>query len=257
MNDAIKSKDLFFERDGKSIRGRLYMPAEYDACCPLVIFAHGFGSCFAELEHYGPVFADAGIACLLFDFCGGSLIGSSDGSMEEMSALTEISDMETVLKAAKEIPKIDPDAVFLMGESLGGAVAAYVGAKSKISVKGLILWYPALMIGDSCRKRSQMTGPEKYDFYQGLMVSDKFIDEGLNLDIYQTLSEYKGPVQIIHGDYDEVVPISSSVSAVKQCKDADLLIIPGAVHGFEGEECRMAINSSIQFVKKQENTELC
>ena len=50
--------------------GRMYLPhGEADVSgYPLVIFCHGLGSNYRELEHYGPFFAERGIACFLFDF---------------------------------------------------------------------------------------------------------------------------------------------------------------------------------------------
>ena len=63
----------FRKENGMKIKGRLYLPDERRGKLPLVIFSHGFGGNFRELEHHGAGFAEAGICCLFFDFCGGGM----------------------------------------------------------------------------------------------------------------------------------------------------------------------------------------
>ena len=83
---AVNKREITFtKKGGKKIRGRIYLPENRDRKLPIVIFCHGFGSNFRELMHHGDGFAEAGICCLFFDFCGGGPESVSDGSMEEMT----------------------------------------------------------------------------------------------------------------------------------------------------------------------------
>ena len=91
--------EIWLENEGQRIYGIAYIP-ETDGKLPLVILSHGLGgsydSCIAEAEQY----ASHGVAAYAFDFRGGG--GSrSDGSTTQMSVMTEVSDLEAVLSAAK------------------------------------------------------------------------------------------------------------------------------------------------------------
>lgn len=124
---GIVSEEMtFIRRDGNRIRGRIYLPEEKDGKLPLVIFCHGFGSNYRELEHHGEGFAEAGICCLFFDFCGGGLQSLSDGIMEEMTVATECADLRTVIAGARELEYVDPERIFLQGESMGGLVLSLI-----------------------------------------------------------------------------------------------------------------------------------
>ena len=135
---GIVSEEMtFIRRDGNRIRGRIYLPEEKDGKLPLVIFCHGFGSNYRELEHHGEGFAEAGICCLFFDFCGGGPESFSDGGFEEMTVGTECEDLETVIGCVKALDYVDPRRVFLQGGSMGGLVSGVAGARGPGGVTGL------------------------------------------------------------------------------------------------------------------------
>ena len=48
---------------------------------------------------------------------------------------------------------------------------------------------------------------------------------------------------LIHGDQDETIPVSRSIEAKKLYTDAELVLIPGAMHCYEGhlEETAAAV----------------
>ena len=119
-NTAVTIKEITFtKKDGSVIRGRIYLPEKRGQKLPTVIFCHGFGSNYRELMHHGEGFAEAGICCLFFDFCGGGPQSLSDGTMEEMTVATECGDLRTVMAGARELDFVDPGRIFLQGESMG------------------------------------------------------------------------------------------------------------------------------------------
>ena len=120
-NTAVTIKEITFtKKDGSVIRGRIYLPEKRGQKLPTVIFCHGFGSNYRELMHHGEGFAEAGICCLFFDFCGGGPQSLSDGTLEEMTVATECRDLRTVMAGARELDFVDPGRIFLQGESMGG-----------------------------------------------------------------------------------------------------------------------------------------
>ncbi|MBR6173475.1 MAG: alpha/beta hydrolase [Eubacterium sp.] len=235
------------KKNGYRIRGNVYRPdTDEEKKYPTVIFSHGFGSNYRELQHHGITFAEAGINCVFYDFCGGGLMSLSDGHMQEMTVLTEAEDLQAVIREILKQPYVDQEAFFLMGESMGGFVSAYAAALLQNLVIGLILWYPAFVIPDDSRARFDRND----NTCMGHILSPDFNRTAMDIDIYGSMPAFRKPVLIIHGDQDPVVPLSYSERADMLYPDSRLVIMKGAGHGFDGEDSRRAGEISAEFVKE-------
>ena len=102
---------------------------------PIVIYSHGLGATYRACGDYADELEELGIATICFDFRGGSNRSKSDGKTTEMSFLTEMEDLETIIEKVKTWDFIDQDNIILMGSSQGGAVSALVSAKRN-DIKG-------------------------------------------------------------------------------------------------------------------------
>ena len=80
---------------------------------------------------------------------------------------------------------------------------------SKLKIKGLILWYPAFVIPDDAKRRFE----ENANTCFGQQLSPDYNKVAKDIDIFNVITGYKGPVVIIHGESDNCVPISSSEHA--------------------------------------------
>ncbi len=241
---VIKEKFETKRDDGKVIRGLIFRP-DTDEKCPVAVFSHGFGSNYRELMHHGEGFADIGIACLFYDFCGGGMLSESDGTMQEMTILTEVKDLETVAKAALELPFVNKEALFLIGESQGGIVSAYAAKEIKNKVKAMVLWYPAFVIPDDSRKRFKEGKPDVF----GIKLSPEFDKIAMEIDVEEIQESFDKPVLIIHGDKDPVVPLRYSESAIRKYPCAKLEIIKGAGHGYDGKDSVLAREMTLDFIR--------
>lgn len=229
-------KDFYID----DIACRLYAP-NIDSY-PLVIFAHGFGSNYTELEHYGPRLNEADIGCLFFDFCGGGLQVKSKGSMWDMSVLTEIDDFEKVLVYGKTISS----KIIVMGESQGGYVACSVASKHP-EIAGCILWYPGFNIQDFCR-RKQVEGYSDQNYLWNIPLGRKWIEDGLKDDIFLKMNDVKQKVLIFHGTKDRVVPIEYSIKSLDYLQ-ATLIPVEDAHHGFNGDDRWKVISKCIEYIQ--------
>ena len=101
--EVVQTQEIWVQNGDDRIYGVAYVPASEDGKkVPLVIFSHELGNDHTSGERYAERLAEAGYAAYVFDFRGGTVGGNrSDGSNSEMSILTEASDLESVLAAAK------------------------------------------------------------------------------------------------------------------------------------------------------------
>ena len=244
--------EKIFERDGKRIYGKLYEPdVEDNGNYPIVIIGHGYGEDSSDVENYANAFARHGIGAYAFDFIGGSKNSRSEGEVEEMSVLTEARDLDTVLDGIEELPNVDKDNIFLMGESQGGFVASYVASKRGEELKGLMALYPAYVIHDDAWRRTPDPKeiPEKMNM-MGMTIGRKYNEDAMSFNIYDMLPDYDGNVLILHGTSDHLVPIAYSEKAVEKFPSAELVKIDDAGHGFHGADDKFATKRMIRFVKE-------
>ena len=235
--------------NGKMVRGVIFRPDQADEKFPTVIFSHGFGSNYHELIHHGSGFAENGIVCVMFDFCGGGDESTSDGTMLEMTVLTEAEDLEAVMDSILDQPYVNNDALYLQGESQGGFVSAIVGNRRKEDIKGLILWYPAFVIPEDAKKRLE----SGITSFGGHDLSPEYDRVAKEIDVDKLQQDFGKPVLLIHGNKDELVPIEYSRTAAARYGYATLREIRGAGHGFEGKDSDNAREMSIAFIKIYEN----
>lgn len=249
-----KNKDYRFENieykkeNGYTIRGRLYLPLEQDGPYRTAIMAHGYGSCFRDFMHYGPMFAREKLALCVFDFCGGSPRTCSDGKTTEMSVLTELDDYKTVLSEVKKHPEVDADNVFLMGESQGGYVAALLGSRYPELSRGMVLWYPSVWM---LKKVLELAEPVTTDYLNiwGVDLGRMYVDDMKTIDLPKEIASYEKEVLIIQGDKDPIVLPEMTLKTIETFPNAKLFMIPGAGHGFEGEQSELAGKTSIEYIK--------
>ena len=226
-----------------NISGTVFFPRrEKGNKYPIAVICHEFMTNQAFSYPYAKALAACGYAAFCFDFCGGGLISTSQGSSREMSVLTEIKDLKAVIAFAQSQRYVNADDLLLMGCSQGGLVAALTAAQMPESVKSLILLYPALSIPDAARTGNMLWMkfdpshvPEK--LHSGPMrLGRNYVLDVINMDAYHQIAKYHGRILIVHGDKDTLVDISHSKKA-RYCYQAAgasvrLVTISGGKHIF-------------------------
>lgn len=241
---AFETQELWTEREGKRIYGVLYVPQGAGDRMPALLCSHGFGGSWRSCAQYAEAMAARGYVVYCFDFCGGSPGSRSDGTTLEMSIFTEQADLEAVLAMAQGLDFVDPDRIFLLGTSQGGAVSAITAAEHADEIRGLILLYPAFVLVDNANER--YSSPEeipKSTFFLWMEVGRAYFAPLIGYDIYEDIAGYEKEVLLLHGDADDIVPLSYSERALEVYPEARLQVLPGAGHGFYGEDAQVAIDA--------------
>lgn len=238
---------------GKHIYGELYRPAR-SGKVPLVIFSHELACSHETGVDYAKELASRGAAVYLFDYCGGGVKSRSDGKTTDMSVMTEVSDLESVLKTAETWNFVDKNHLILLGASQGGAVASIVASRHADELQAMILLYPAFVITDDLHKTyASLDDVEDIVNYRGwITVGKKYVSDMWNFDIYKDMGKFNKPVLLIHGDKDQAVPLEYSKKAATVYPEGKLHVIHGTDHMFpERSSFREALHEIIVFLEKQ------
>lgn len=250
MNKIIRNK-FQCVKDKLVIRGLVFKKDLNNM--PVVIISHGFMANYKSVIQHAKYFANLGYAAFIYDFCGGSVIGRSDGSTTEMSVLTEVDDLKTVIDYVCKLPYVNYNDITLVGCSQGGFVSAITAAQLTDKIKKLVLFYPALSIPDDARKGHMMFA--KFDpknipdtFYCGPMKLGRIYPEDvIDINPYQLITKYLGDVVIIHGTKDSIVNVSYSEKAFHEYLNREkgsvkLHLINKADHIFTRKQNKIAFD---------------
>ena len=257
--ESILRSEFCCQRDGLTIRGYEYRPEEEDL--PIAIVCHGFMANLATVKHYAQFLAGMGYAAFCFDFNGGCvMMGKSDGKTMDMSVLTEVKDLLSVIEYAKGLPYTDEKTIMLMGCSQGGFVSALTAARLGAEISKLVLFYPALCIPDDARSGKMMwarfdpqnipevvkCGPMK--------LGRCYIADVINMDPFEEIRGYEGDVLIVHGTADKIVATHyvQEAERVYQARDQGSVVlhfIEGGKHMFSKQHDKIAFGHLAEFAK--------
>lgn len=206
--------------------------------CPMVILMHGIFSSksIVPIPALARELARNGIASISFDFGGH---WKSEGQMQHMTVGKEIEDALAMWDHAKTLPYVTE--IALLGHSQGGVVASMTAgilSSRGESPAALVLIAPGSVIQDACRNgrffgaEFDPADPPEYVKCFGIMkLGREYILTTQELDIYGTAKEYKGPVRLVHGSKDSIVPMSCSEKYVESySQDAELIVVEGGNH---------------------------
>jgi len=144
--------------------------------------------------------------------------GRSTGSPTVTSML---SDAHIIFDTAKEwLDKAEHTGpLFIMGRSLGSAAAIELASSRSEEISGLII-----ESGFSTSLPLLMT--------LGVDVAGLGITENDGFRNVRKISTFTKPTFIIHGQYDEIIPVNSAAILQAECtaRSKELQVVPGASH---------------------------
>lgn len=252
--DNFDVKELSFTNSDQHVYGTVYVPhsAADGGRLPAILYAHGLGGSGQSGEKWAREFARRGYVVYCIDFRGGGPESRSEGEMLDMTLFSEITDYEHAYNLLVKQSYVDANNVFLMGSSMGGLVAAMTAMHMPGLFKGMILNYPAFCIPEQMQVAfsSRSMIPETFELFD-YTLGKAFIDDIYDLDVYKEIAAYKGPVLILHGTEDDLVPSSYSIIAVKTYARANLELLSGAGHGFEGGYFKYAVKKIVSFLDEE------
>lgn len=243
-------KKIEFHRDNLTIRGHVW--GQQNHLQHAVILSHGFMANERMCRQYAKLLADMGFLAVTFDFCGGSIIGKSDGRSQDMTVLTEKADLLAVTKGVKS--KFSPKSITLLGCSQGGFVSGLLAAQLGTEIDRLIMFYPAVCIPDDARKGKMMFftfDPDNIPEVLGrfpMKLGGDYARTVIHMDPYEKMKGYNGPVLLIHGTADQIVDISYARKLKNIYPNIRYEEIDGGGHMFKGEADKKACRILCDFM---------
>ena len=243
----LLSISLLSAQDGKvsgpagNISYKIILPEGFDPAtgrCPMVILMHGIFSSkeINPMPALAKALAQAGIASIRFDFNGH---GKSEGRMQDMTIERELADARAVWDYVRALPYVD--GIGLLGHSQGGVIASMTAgrlAAEGTAPDGLVLIAPGSVIKDACRNGKFFNAtfdpkdpPEFIRCWGFMKLGREYLLTTQELDIYGTAAAYKGPVRILHGTRDGIVPMWCSEKFAETYGDSsELVTVEGENH---------------------------
>lgn len=123
MTERIK---VAFESGGTACAGYLHLPAVPGGQLPCVVLCHGFSGTMDRLFPHARRFAAEGMAALVFDYRGFGESGGEPRQLVDIDGQQE--DLRAAVAFARQNEHVDPGAIALWGNSLGGAHVISVAA---------------------------------------------------------------------------------------------------------------------------------
>lgn len=180
----VKNGDL-------EIFGRIYRPSDFDENkqYPILIMSHGYNATGADATNslVKNVVAH-GMLCYTFDFIGGSVISKSDGNFEDMTVLTEISDLTVIIEDFKNMSYVDSSKIALFGSSFGGLVTAVTSGRCHEDIAAVVLQAPAITVSNDLVNPYE----EFENFDKKFIVLWGTADDAVNESVVTDLFEYFG-----------------------------------------------------------------
>ena len=243
---STEDLELLNPTSGKKLRGTLYKPSG-EGRKPLIVCSHELGSDGMRpwWVNYANHWVNEGYAVVTFDFSGGGARSRSEGETTDMSVLTEVSDLETVLAAAEGWEFVDKKRIILVGGSQGGGVATIAAARHPGEISDLVLLYPAFYLPEDLHRRyPDLENLPETDDRGMITIGKKYILDMYEYDYKSDMRSVRCPVLIVHGNQDQVVSLKGSEEAVGIFPDARLHVIDGAGHVF------MTENQQVEFLNE-------
>ncbi len=182
--------------------------------CPSILYFHGNGETVPGHAWIAPLYNERGINLFVADFRG---YGASNGMPTISNMLT---DAHVILEGFIEIMRSNElrDSLFLMGRSLGSVPAIELAANHQDKIRGLIVESGS---ANSFRQLRSYLEADTPGAAAAAELSNK-----------AKIARTATPTLIIHGQYDQTLPVTEGQELYESSAATDkrILIIPGAGH---------------------------
>jgi alpha-beta hydrolase superfamily lysophospholipase len=179
-------RNVEFQSEGATLRGRLYTPKRFSPPLPAVVMAHGFSATITmTIDHYAETICSEGFAVLLYDHRN---LGSSDGEpRHHINPWVQARGYLAALSYVEGLEEVDSSRLALWGDS-ASAVQVIVVSSIDERVKAVVAQVPAL---------GPVAPPQDPDGARFERIKETL----LHGDVSGTPETMEGPMPVVSFDY--------------------------------------------------------
>ena len=235
-------QEFYIDSDGIKLHAKLDKAEGVDKG-PLCILIHGFTGHMEE-DHIiaaQKAMNAAGVAVLRVEMYGH---GGSDGEFKNHTLYKWVTNALSVVEYARSLDFVTD--LYLSGHSQGGLLTMLIGGMCPDVFKAILPLSPAWMIPQGAREGNLLGisfDPKNIpdSLSNGdLVLSGNYVRVAQTIYPEDEIKRFDGPVFIVHGDADDVVPFTYAEKALELYKNAKLVPIHGDDHCFTKHLDQMA-----------------
>lgn len=210
----IKREEVFFKNDkGNNLHGWFFQSKNPKA--PVILFCHGNAGNIGHRLMLAKWLMDAGASVFLFDY---REYGKSEGKKDLNGIVTDTRAAYLYLIDAKRVPA---SKIVVYGESVGGGPACAIASSAQVG--GIIL--------DSTFTSLLHVAKKKVPFFN---VYPDFLQPDPAFNNKETIEGSHGPLLIVHGLKDEVIPLSEAQENFAAASHPKTLLeLPNSTHNWK------------------------
>ncbi len=201
-------EQVWIEADGVRIEGWYFPPPEAGEARPAVLYAHGNAMLVDHCLEFAQMYGEMGLGVLLVEYRG---YGISGGSPSQRAIVSDFTRFREWLEERPEVGE-----VIYHGRSLGGAVVAQLARKHQ----------PAAMILES-------TFTSVRSFTGRYLIPPILLRHPF--DTKMAIGEVSAPILILHGESDQIVPMSQGRRLHEAAPASIFVSMPGGHNDFPGD----------------------
>lgn len=244
---AQTSTDVTVMNGDRAVPATVVLP-DGDGPFPAVVMNHGHGGGRQEgggFERLANALAEAGLATIRMDFAG---VGDSQAPWPEQTLASMISDSNASRDYLVANYPVDPDQLGILGYSMGGRVTLSIVEAADNPYKAVGLLAPsanpgkhlALMLAGSEDEYARLYGEAQDKGYadyttqygQQQQLSLEWFDGMVESVPLEGERNYTGPMLVVHGDKDTVIPADQIADVEAAYPEASSVLVPEADHGY-------------------------
>lgn len=175
-----------------------FLPPAGGAAAPALIFTHGNAELIDHSAYDFASFARRGVGVMLVEYPG---YGRSTGRPSQATIEAAVLGAYDVLVAQ---PEVDPTRVVAYGRSLGAGAAVALAGRRPLAA--MVLQSPFTSLAAFAARY----------FAPGFLVRDRF-------EVLEAVRAFQGPVLVVHGRRDEIVPYAQGRAVAEAAPDGTLV----------------------------------
>ena len=254
---AITPDVIYGHKHGLAMTFDVFQPKENaNGAGVMFMVSGGWYSVWAPPENALPIFRP-----LLAK--GFTVFAVRHGSAPKFTVPEAVDDVRRAVRFIRQNAEqygVDPERLGVFGGSAGGHLSLILGTtaddglstatdpvlKTSNRVAAVVAYFPPTDLREFVKPESP--------YYQRFTALQFDAEQAPDMSPLLQVSPGDAPTLLVHGDKDELVPISHSHNIVAEFEKHDvpheLLVIEGAAHGFQGVDNRRAVEALVGWFER-------